>query len=639
MAHKKQPALFDDRFMESFAGNSIVNDQKIAIIELIANAWDAAATEVKISWPLNDGDDFSIKDNGHGMTEKEFNRRYRTLAYDRIRELGHYALIPEEHKKIISKRPVFGKNGKGRLGGFAFGNTFVVTTIKDGLSNKFRISKDIATVMSFQKLEDSTSVDGHGTTIIVKDALKARLSEEDARKEIGMRFLADPHFKVLLNDVPISFSDIPEENIERFILEVEDIGSVEISVIDVSNADKSTQQHGIAWHVNGRLVGECTWKGSGNEHLIDRRKSVAKRYTFIIKADCLADAILPDWSAFITSDPKFKKVFPEVQQAVKNHILKLTHSQREETFKEIEESIAPKLKQIGIVQREKWEKFIKAVQEDCPSIDYDDLQKLATLLINLEQSESKYSLIDFLSKSTVDELDTLNELLAKWDVDFAKIVLDEIEFRTTLLEKVQLKVLNTNSDEVQDLQPLFHRGLWIFGPEYETISFTSNRGMTSVIQQIFGAKEEKGSKNRPDFVILPDSTLGLYSLAKFDDDGGEMGIDRLTVVELKRPGIPIGDDENSQPWKYISELYKRGFLGKTTRVTCFVLGSEIESDEVDIRTYKDGAVKIIPLTYDIVVRRAKSRLLNLHDKIKNVAFLEDERIKQYLLEKAQRPLF
>lgn len=639
MAHKKQPALFDDRFMESFAGNGIVNDQKIAVIELIANAWDAGATEVRVSWPLDDGEDFIVSDNGHGMTENEFNLRYRTLAYNRIKELGHYAEIPNESKNVVSKRPVFGKNGKGRLGGFAFGSTFIVETSKDGFCNKFKVSKDTATVMSFQKVEKEIETSEHGTKIIIKDTTKAKLTDEEVRKEIGMRFLADPHFKVLLNDQEIGFNDIPNENIEILNINIDQIGVVKVTVIDVTNADKSTQQHGIAWHVNGRLVGECTWKGSGNEHLIDRRKSVAKRYTFIVEADCLSDAIMPDWTAFISSNAIYKKVFPEVQQAIKSHILMLTQSQREESFKEIEDAIAPKLKQMGLVQREKWEKFIKAVQEDCPSIDNDDLQKLSILLVNLEQSESKYSLIDFLSKSSVDELDNLTDLLAKWDIDFAKIVLDEIEYRTTLLEKLQLKVLNTKSDEVQDLQPLFHRGLWIFGPEYETISFTSNRGMTAVVQDLCGVKDGTGSKNRPDFAILPNSTVGLYSLAKFDDQGAEVGVDRLTIVELKRPGVPIGDEENSQPWKYVSELYKKGLLRKDSVVTCFVLGSEIESDEVGVRTYKDEAVKIIPLTYDTVVRRAKSRLLNLHDKIKNVDFLKDQRIKQYLLEKAQSSLF
>ena len=77
----KQPALFEDRFLESFAGLSLIKDPKVAIMELIANSWDAGASKVKILWPLENGGRFSISDNGHGMTEAEFEKRFRTLAY------------------------------------------------------------------------------------------------------------------------------------------------------------------------------------------------------------------------------------------------------------------------------------------------------------------------------------------------------------------------------------------------------------------------------------------------------------------------------------------------------------------------------------------------------------------------------
>lgn len=635
MAHKKHPALFEDRFIESFAGNSIINDQKIAIIELIANAWDAGSTEVKIQWPIKEGDTFSISDNGHGMTETDFNRRFRTLAYDRTRSQGNFAEIPHSHKTVLSKRPTFGRNGKGRLAALAFGDYFFVHTAKEGFENKFKVNKDYSTVLSFQKTGEQVATSYHGTAVVVDKSIRAGLEESEARKEIGMRFLADPHFKVFLNGIEVSFDDIPEENIEKLVVNVPEVGMIKITIIDVHTTDKTTHLHGIAWHVKRRLVGECTWKGSGSEYLIDGRRVAAKRFVFIVEADCLDGAVLPDWTAFITSDPKYKKAFPLVQEAIRTHLLKLTEAQREESFKEIEDSMRVTLKSVGIVPREKWEKFVKAAQEECPSISQDDLHKLSTLLINLENSESKYSLIDYLSRTTSDQLDDLNGLLQKWDIDFAKIVLDEIEYRTTLLEKLQAKVLNKNTDEVQDLQPLFHRGLWIFGPEYETIQFTSNKGMTSVIQELYGDSSIKGSRNRLDFAILPNSTIALYSFAKFDDQGGEIGVNRLTVFELKKPDIPIGDEEKSQPWKYVNELYKKGLLRADSKATCFILGSEIDPNEADTRTYKDGAVKVIPLTYDTVIRRAKSRLLNLHDKIVNVTFLEDTRVRQYLLEKSQ----
>jgi hypothetical protein len=42
--------LFEERFLERHAG-SIIAESSVAIVELVANAWDAWATEVDIVWP------------------------------------------------------------------------------------------------------------------------------------------------------------------------------------------------------------------------------------------------------------------------------------------------------------------------------------------------------------------------------------------------------------------------------------------------------------------------------------------------------------------------------------------------------------------------------------------------------------
>lgn len=528
---KKQYALFEDRFLESFVGDTLLGDCKVAIIELVANSWDAGASEVHIEWPEEDGQRFSISDNGHGMTEQQFSTRYRKLAYNRNTEQGPYAEVPPSNKSLISRRKTFGRNGKGRLSAFAFGINYKVRTFRDGFENTFQVERDATHTLAFQKIGDTIEKDGHGTEIFVNNAARPNLTGEDTRKEIGMRFLTDPSFKVSVNGVLVTFQDVPEENINHLIIEVDKVGSFKVKIIDVQVSDKTTQQHGIAWHVKNRIVGECTWKGSGSEYLLDGRKAIAKRYIYIVDADSLEDAVLPDWTGFYPSNANYKKALPVIHERIKEHLLELSKSQREETFKEIQAANQNALNKMGLVSRERWEKFIKNVQEDCPTITSDDLEKLGGLLAKLETSDSKYELISTLANSTPEQLDDLAGLLAKWDIDFAKIVLDEIEFRTTLLEKVQLKVLSELTDEVQELQPLFHRGLWIFGPEYETIEYTSNQGMTKVIQDLFGVEKEKGSRNRPDFAILPDSTVGMYSLSKFDNDGAEVGVDRLTIVE------------------------------------------------------------------------------------------------------------
>jgi hypothetical protein len=148
--------------------------------------------------------------------------------------------------------------------------------------------------------------------------------------------------------------------------------------------------------------------------------------------------------------------------------------------------------------------------------------------------------------------------------------------------------------------------------------------MTRVVQDLFKV-EDTGSRNRPDFVILPDGTAGLYSHPMYDDEtGGEIGVARLVIVELKKPTITIGAEEKSQCWTYVKELYEKGMLHDGTKVTCFALGPSIDPQETEPREEKGGRVVIRPLTYDTIITRAKSRLLNLSDKVKSAPFLSEE---------------
>lgn len=128
---------------------------------------------------------------------------------------------------------------------------------------------------------------------------------------------------------------------------------------------------------------------------------------------------------------------------------------------------------------------------------------------------------------------------------------------------------------------------------------------------------------------MPDGTVGFYGYDRFDDEGGEIGIERLTIVELKKPRIPISDEQRDQAWKYVKELKQKGLIKPFTKVMCYVLGSEVDS-LVGTRTEDDGRITILPLDYDTVIRRANSRLLKLYDKIKHAPFLKDTRINEYL---------
>src|SRR5258708_6991066 len=127
----KQAVLFDERFLDKHAG-PIMADTAVAVVELIANAWDAFASEVIIQWPdVQSGTPFSITDNGKGMTAKMFERRWRKLDYNRVEEEGTTVQPPKELESL-SPRKAYGRNGRGRHAAFRFSDPYKVTTWRDG---------------------------------------------------------------------------------------------------------------------------------------------------------------------------------------------------------------------------------------------------------------------------------------------------------------------------------------------------------------------------------------------------------------------------------------------------------------------------------------------------------------------------
>jgi len=520
-------------------------------------------------------------------------------------------------------RTVFGRNGVGRFAGFCFGDSYFVRSTKNGSAIEFEVKIGFGetpfTLIEHKIFNDTGTP---GTKVFVRSKSNINVCEDDIRSEIGMRFLTDPLFSCYVNGVKVTFSDIPESNIanERITLKSGDI--INIKIIDTIESDKTTKQHGIAWHVNSRLVGEANWKDYGFDEIIDGRSAEAKRHTIVVSADFLKTAVKHDWTGF-NNTTEFKDARDKVFEFVRAHILGQTKQKREKALENIKIVHQAGLKELTELRVERWQSFVEQVQEECSSISEKDLIKLAGVLVKMEQSDTKYSLVSKLHELNADQINNLHNILAEWSLDLAKEVLDELQLRLKLLDELRERVFDTNTREVQDLQPLFHQGLWIFGPEYETIEFTSNEGMTKVVQKLFKA-EESGSRNRPDFAILPDSTVGSYSYPAYDIDGGEIGVDRLVIVELKKPGIAISTEEKAQCWRYVSELMRKGLINRDTKVTCFVLGSEVDPIEREARHDSKNCI-IQPMDYQIVITRAKSRLLKLYDRVKNAPFLEEQR--------------
>lgn len=615
---KITPEVTQKAFKEHI--NSIISNPFTAFIELIANAYDAGATELNITWPLentlDDTQESSIaifKDNGEGMSSDEFLKIWKELSYNRITNQGKTIMFNYNNEEII--REVYGKNGKGRHAPFAFSNKYKVKTIKNNELSVFKIATDKKGFsIETDKIEETE--EKSGTEIIFDVDSEKILDIESLRQTIATRFIKDDSFKIILNNETIDLTDIDEENKKEIICPLDD--GNEIKIIQLESTTKTTYMkfHGLTWKIGNRLIEDKTW-----DNILDGRKKISKRFNYIIDAEILKDYTNDNMTGFI-KDEYVDNIKESVINCIKKSINKTLKQEHDETKREIITDELPEIKNLSPLNQEELGQFISDVQENCPDIKYNHLKAITKIFIKLKKTETGYDLLKQLSELRVTDYDELSEILNEWDIHSAKIVLDEINQRLNLIKELEIKVNNPNTDELHELQPLFEKGLWIFGPEYESIEFTSNKSLSTVLRDLFKSENinVENPRLRPDFVVIPnDKSIGIHSSDHFDENGEVNGIDKILIIELKKGGFDINLKEVQQTQIYIQQLINANKITSGMKVIAYVLGSSISVEEQTM----GNNIKIIPMEYDIILKRAQKRLLNLDEKIREIKKIDD----------------
>jgi HSP90 family molecular chaperone len=102
-------------------GVGLYSSTPAALTELVANAWDADATEVSIDIdPV--AETITIQDDGHGMTPTEIQDRFLKVGYSRRGPKG------SDCKSASGKRQVMGRKGIGKLSMFALADELVISS-------------------------------------------------------------------------------------------------------------------------------------------------------------------------------------------------------------------------------------------------------------------------------------------------------------------------------------------------------------------------------------------------------------------------------------------------------------------------------------------------------------------------------
>lgn len=165
-------------------GEQLIKNERIALIELIKNAYDADASWVKISF-CNFGDGYAVKadskiiieDSGHGMTEEIIEKHWLNPA------TPEKLLRKKKRDTTESGRVIQGEKGIGRFAILKLGRTFSVVTRASGEETESVLEYD------FSNYDDDFLFEGKQHKEIFLDDLRVSLTNRSPQIILGRKML------------------------------------------------------------------------------------------------------------------------------------------------------------------------------------------------------------------------------------------------------------------------------------------------------------------------------------------------------------------------------------------------------------------------------------------------------------------
>lgn len=534
-----------------------------ALAELIANAWDADASEVRITIPFDTGGlksrEIVVADNGRGMTWQEVQDAYLLVGRDRRRTQG---------EKTEGGRAVMGRKGLGKLAGFGIARLVDVRTVRDRWMTHFFMDFNDMTkegkagiVESYepQIIADQATEDRNGTTITLKELQLTRsISKQEFIESMGRRFsILRKGFDVYLNDEILG----PYETPSQFKFEGEQdgwedvpgVGSVKWWIGFTEKPIQSEALRGVSVLVRDKMaqapfffdLSGGTYGQAGMQYLtgevyadqLDQEKDyIGTDRQGILWAEPMPDALLKwgqgkirdvlrDWVDLRNkkNEAELVAIVTELGNSVDTRISRLRPSEQKEA-----RSLINKLASIESV-----------------TDDPERARDLLDMVLRAFEDSSFFALLRALSSTDKASRDEVLKLVTELDVFEVVKMAEVVRARVGVIRKFR-EMINDNVPEKPDMQDFLFRHPWLIDPEWMVVEH--EKGLERLIVDHF--KLEPGadpdSEKRVDFFCI-----------------GTRG--RHLVVEVKRPKKSIGEKEVNQIMNYVSYLRQQAPVSVQSR--------------------------------------------------------------------------
>lgn len=515
------------------------------ISEIIANSWDADASEVEVDIPdteINDDYTIIIKDNGTGMTFDELNSAYLQIGRNRRNDLGT--------DKTSGGRKVIGRKGLGKLAVFGIGEKVEIQSIKDNHKvvflmklNDIRNSKN--GLYSPQILIDEKTDEESGVIVKISKLKRTnKISTSLIRKGLSQRFsVLDKNFIVKVNDDIIT---VVERNLKK---STERVWEIDEEISDglrvtgwIGTLPKPIQgdmQRGTIIMARGKLIQTPTlfdvtggkylaynyMLGELNADFLDEEKDLIATHRGSIVWESEEGQILKMWGA-----AKLK----EISQEWTNERI----AKREKLLRQ-QPTLEPWLLSLAGPEKKMAEKMVRVITSD-ENISEERAIELGLHVKDYFELDSFKLLASQISETPTQRDTQMLELLKDWQYLESRELYKLFGGRIATIKKFQ-EYVKTNAKEVPTIHNFFKEFPWVLDPRWTT--FEDEVTYTDLLKDKF-PDQEVGENRRIDFLCVG---FG----------------DTIHVVELKRPGYKIKLKDLEQIRRYVA--FVKGQLGTDTQ--------------------------------------------------------------------------
>ena len=265
-------------------GLNLYSNTPAVLAEVIANAWDADATEVRVDFNLEEKT-ITVSDDGHGMDLDDINDKYLLVGY-RKRDGD------KPDFRTPSGRKPMGRKGIGKLSLFSIANKIFVYSHKEG-GEKESFLMDADKIKEAIQSEDPSSsqeydpepvafdmdIPLHGTIIKITELKKLRLTQgsiNGLKKRIARRFsIIKDHadFRICINGNEVTLADRDYFHKARFLFQYGDYDYAQHCNnldTDKDNGEKLCYNRGCCFDLDGSATED-------GEHEISGWIAIARR--------------------------------------------------------------------------------------------------------------------------------------------------------------------------------------------------------------------------------------------------------------------------------------------------------------------------------------------------------------------------